>query len=182
MDTLFHPKIATKKIWKWSLLITIVMVVWHLTLVRSHTPYMNSLFSWTTTIICPALMLIAIHIVVKAYSKSGDVVGESAGNVADGFTFGFLVDLEGGIAAIAFILLIPLICFLLPAEVALGIAYKKGWIDLFMDVWKTATMKEGIFIITKGVSIIFSGSFLAWEFLLQLWFILLRPSFNWANK
>lgn len=170
MESLFHPKIATRQIWKGSLVITIIMIIWHFTLLRSHTPHMNSIFSWVTTVVCPALTLIGIRIIVKAYSKSGNVAGEAV----EGVSWGFLFDFEGAIGAIAFIALLPVIGFLIPAEVALGIAYKKGWMDLVIDVWDMATFKESIFIITKGFFVVFSGSFLVWEILLQVWFLIKR--------
>ena len=165
MQTLFHPKIATGQIRRLALIVTAIMVIWHFTLLRTHTPYMNSIFSWVTTVICPFLTFMGIHVIAKAYSKSSNV----SGTALEGVGWNMWLDFEGAIAAILFIALLPVICFLLPAEVALGIAYKKGWIDLFLEVWNTATLKEGIFIIMKGFFVIFSGSFIVWGILLQIW-------------
>lgn len=170
--TLF--KYATQRVAALTVLLTVILVIWHLTLINSDIPYINHPISWATTIISPFLALVGCNIILALYKKAGSL-NNSAGDLPapDGFTMAFADDLGavlfGIVGIIMFFLLLPAILFLLPAEFLLGALYYKQSIrEEIFHAWSNLTPKEGIFIITKSIFILIAVSCIVWEIVMHI--------------
>lgn len=170
--TLF--KYATQRVAALTVLLTVILVIWHLTLINSDVPYINHPISWATTIISPFLALVGCNIILALYKKGGPF-GSSLGDLPapDGFTMAFTDDagtaLFGTIGIIIFFLLLPTILFLLPGELLFGALYYKQSIrEEIFHAWTNLTPKEGIFVITKSIFILIAVSCIVWEIIMHI--------------
>jgi len=166
-------KYATQRVLRLALVITVIMIIWHLTLIYSEIPYINHTISWLTTVLAPVLALVGCNVILCLYKKGGKSFNAGNVPVADEFTIGFADDIGtvflGMIGIIVFIILLPAILFLLPAEVLLGaLYYKNNLREEIVHAWQHLTPKESIFIIIKSVLILLAVSCIAWEIIMHL--------------
>lgn len=166
-------KYATQRVLRLALVITLFMTIWHVTLIHSEIPYINHSVSWLTTVLSPILALVGCNVILYLYKKGGKSFDAGNVPVADEFTIGFADDIGavflGIIGIIVFIILLPAILFLLPAEVLLGaLYYKNNLREEIMYAWQHLTFKESVFIITKSILILFAVSCIAWEIIMHI--------------
>lgn len=161
-------KFATPRALRLTLVVTVIMLIWHLTLMSSEIPYINSIGSFLSTIIVPFFAIVGCNTIYWFYLKKGNIFGDAAVTVSGGSDFmmgggeGLLVIL----GLLLFIILLPVIVFLAPAEVLLGMIYYKHnlWHEI-VYAWQDLTWKEGFFVIVKCVLIALTFSFIVWEIL-----------------
>lgn len=183
-------KYATQRVLRLAIVITVIMIIWHLTLIYSKIPYINHSISWLTTILSPVLALIGCNIILHLYKKGGKSFNTGDVPAPDGFTMAFADDVGtmflGIVGIIVFFLLLPAILFLLPAEVLLGtLYYKDNLREEIIYAWQHLTIKESIFIITKSIFILFAVSCIAWEIIMHIiyWICMgYRYIVNGSNK
>ena len=166
-------KYATQRILRLALVITLIMTIWHFTLIHSEIPYINHIISWLTTILSPIFALVGCNVILYLYKKGEKSFSGVDMPTPDGFTMSFADDIGaaflGIIGIIVFILLLPAILFLLPAEFLLGALYYKNSIrEEIFYAWQHLTVKESIFIITKSILILFAISCMAWELIMHI--------------
>lgn len=167
---------ATQFVWRFTIVVTAIVVVWHITLINSEIPYINHLGSWVTTIFTPFFTLVGCNAIYWFYLKKGKIFGEAATVTTEIGAEGFAdmasigaAEPEGCLIIIGvalFILLLPFIMWFMPAELLLGRLYYKQTIwEEVKHAWHILTWKEGVFVITKAVLLAGTVSFIVWEIL-----------------
>jgi hypothetical protein len=170
---------ATQFVWRFTIALTAILIIWHITLVKSDIPFINHWGSWVTTVITPFFTLIGCNAIYWFYLKKGKIFGDAAkvtGEVGlDGFANMAEIgdaEIEGCliiIGLVLFIALLPVIMWFLPAEFLLGRLYYKHTIwEEVKHAWQTLTWKESVFIITKAFLLAGTISFIVWEIFAHL--------------
>ncbi len=183
MNIILTKKIVTKRVIRVSILLTIALIVWHLTLLKSDAPYINSVAAWIMTIITPFLACVGIHTIIVMYkswfgSKAAGEVAQAGGG--DLFLNISGHSLEAFLAVLALVVLLPIILFVIPSGVLVGLAYYKH------NIWETITTnltqyttKEEIFVGVIATFLSLGLAVIVWE-LIVIGFNLLRKSIGWA--
>lgn len=183
MNIIFTKEIVTKRVVRVSILLTIVLIVWHLTLLKSNAPYINSIASWIMTIISPFLACVGIHTIIIMYKRwfgskaAGETIQAGGGdlflNISGHSTEAFF-------AVILLVLLLPVIIFAIPSGILLIIAYNKQTIwQIIISSLTEYTTKEEIFVGVIALFFSLGLGVIVWE-LLVVGFKLLKKTMNWA--
>ncbi len=183
MNIILTKKIVTKRVVRVSILLTIALIVWHLTLLKSDAPYINSIAAWIMTIITPFLACVGIHTIIVMYkswfgSKAAGEVAQAGGG--DLFLNISGHSLEAFIAVLALVVLLPVIVFAIPSGVLVVIAYHKHTIwQMIVDNLTQYTTKEEIFVGVVAMFFSLGLGVIVWEFIV-VGFKLFYKSIKWA--
>lgn len=163
-------KFATGRVFRLGLVAGILLLIWHVTLIKSDIPYINNSISWATSALAPFLAFCGFNVIYYIYKRKWNFSGEGLSDIGPS---GIGFDDEGGclvvIGLFLFVILLPVIAFYLPVEALFGALYYKKtlWEELLYS-WDTLTFKEGMFVITKAVFLLSGLCFLFWEIILYL--------------
>jgi hypothetical protein len=183
MNIILTKEIVTKRVFRVSILLTIALVIWHLTLLKSDAPYINCITSWIMTLISPFLACVGIHTIVIMYQKwfgskaAGEAIQAGGGDLFLNIS-GHSV--EAFIAVLALVILLPIIVFVIPSGVLVIIAYQKQNIwQMIVDNLTQYTTKEEIFIGVVAIFFSLGLAVIVWECIV-VGFKLFYKSIKWA--
>lgn len=183
MNIILTKEIVTKRVFRVSILLTIALVVWHLTLLKSDAPYINSIASWMMTLISPFLACVGIHTIVIMYQKwfgskaAGETIQAGGGDLFLNISGH---SLEAFIAVLALVILLPVIVIATPSLVLIIIAYHKHTIwQMIVGNLTQYTTKEEIFVGIIAVFFSLGVGVIVWE-LIVVGFKLFYKSLKWA--
>lgn len=172
MTLLLTKDFITKRVLKVSLVLAIMLTIWHLTLLGSDAPYINSVASWIMTFFAPFFACVGIHVVVVMYKKfwgskapgeminagGGDLMWNISGHSIEAFLFMIVLTLT-----------FPVVLLLLPSGALFGIAYYKHTIwDTIIHNLTEYTTKEQIFVGVIALLLSIGISIVIWEILIIL--------------
>lgn len=184
MNIILTKEIVTKRVFRVSILLTIALAIWHLTLLKSDAPYINSIASWVMTLISPFLACVGIHTIIIMYQKwfsskvAGEVVQAGGGDLFLNISGH---SLEAFLAVLGLVVLLPIIVFAIPSGVLVIIAYQKQTIwQMIVDNLTQYTTKEEIFVGVVALFFSLGIAVIVWECIV-VGFKLLYKSIKWAG-
>lgn len=183
MNIILTKEIVTKRVFRVSILLTIALAIWHLTLLKSDAPYINSIASWVMTLISPFLACVGIHTIVIMYQKwFGSKAAGEAIQAGGGDLFLNISGHSGEafIAVLALVILLPVIVIATPSLVLVIVAYHKQTIwQMIVENLTQYTTKEEMFVGVVALFFSLGLGVIVWE-LIVIGFKLLYKSVKWA--